>query len=109
MNISAIVGMNGAGKSSQLELIFRMVNNFSAYLVANSMKRKGADVLYFVPGIQAELRYQMGGKQGILYCHDRVVALEYGENKNLLSDHVFYKEKQFDNFESKPPIQRKVG
>lgn len=83
VNISAIVGMNGAGKSSLLELIFRMINNFSAYLVGNSMKRKGADVLYFVPGIQAELRYQMGGKQGILYCHDRVVALEYGENKYL--------------------------
>lgn len=99
VNISAIVGMNGAGKSSLLELIFRMLNNFSAYLVGNSMKRKGADVLYFVPGIQAELRYQMGGKQGILYCHDRVVALEYGENKYLLSNYVLYKEKQFDDFE----------
>lgn len=33
VNISAIVGMNGAGKSSLLELIFRMINNFSAYLV----------------------------------------------------------------------------
>ena len=99
VNISAIVGMNGAGKSSLLELIFRMVNNFSAYLVGISMKRKGADVLYFVPGIQAELYYQMGGKQGILYCHDRVVALEYGESKYLLSDHDLYSEEQFEGYE----------
>lgn len=99
VNISAIVGMNGAGKSSLLELIFRMINNFSAYLVGNSMKRKGADVLYFVPGIQAELRYQMGGKQGVLYCHDRIVALKYGESKYLLSNHESYREEQFDGFE----------
>lgn len=100
VNISAIVGMNGAGKSSLLELIFRMVNNFSAYLVGNSMKRKGADVLYFVPGIQAELHYQIGGMRGILYCHDRIVALEYGENKYLLSNYELCKEDQFLKYEN---------
>ena len=74
------------------ELIFRMINNFSAYLVGNSMKRKGADVLYFVPGIQAELRYQMGGKLGILYCHDRVVMKEWQKLNCTVGRHVLVKD-----------------
>ena len=33
VSVTAIVGINGAGKSSLLELKFRMINNFSACLV----------------------------------------------------------------------------
>lgn len=99
VNVSAIVGMNGAGKSSLLELIFRMVNNFSAYLVGNSVKRKGADVLYFVPGVQAELHYQMGGKKGTLFCYDQIVALAFDDKKYLLSNHELYNDKRFQEFE----------
>lgn len=99
VNVSAVVGMNGAGKSSLLELIFRMINNFSAYLIGNVTKRKVADVLYFIPGIQAELHYQLGGKEGTLFCYDQIVALSYGDKKYLLSDPKLYGDKRFQGFE----------
>lgn len=100
VNVAAIVGMNGAGKSSLLELIFRMVNNFSAGLVGNTVKRKGAAEIYFIPGIHAELHYQMGGKKGVLYNEGQDVALAFGDKKYILSDLKFTKNDSFKNFES---------
>ena len=99
VNVSAIVGMNGAGKSSLLELIFRMVNNFSAYLVGNSIKREGATELYIIPEIHAELRYQMGGKEGVLYNEGEIVALAFGEKKYLLTEQNANEGDRFGDFE----------
>ena len=86
VSVSAIVGMNGAGKSSLLELIFRMINNFSACLVGNTIKRNGADEIYFIPGVKASLDYEIRGTKGTLYCDDGIVALAYGDKKYFLSD-----------------------
>lgn len=64
INVQAIVGPNGSGKSSLLELIYRIINNFSA-LVERGMKRNAAWRLLFVEGLFAELYYVQDDH---LYC-----------------------------------------
>lgn len=86
VSVTAIVGMNGAGKSSLLELMFRMINNFSACLVGNTIRRNGANEIYFIPGIKATLDYEIRGMKGTLICDDGIVALVYGDKKFFLSD-----------------------
>lgn len=76
--VSAIVGMNGSGKSSLLELIFRMINNLSAFMSLNS-KRPAAVQIYYVEDIWADLYYRMDGIDGILRCRGNAMALEFGD------------------------------
>lgn len=99
VSVSAIVGMNGAGKSSLLELIFRMINNFSACLVGNTIKRNGAEEIYFIPGIKATLDYEIRGLKGTLYCDDKIVALAYGDKKYFLSDPDLTMTDEYEDFE----------
>lgn len=99
VSISAVVGMNGAGKSSLLEFIFRMINNFSACLVGNTIKRNGADEIYFISGIKASLDYEIRGVKGTLHCDDGIVALAYGDKKYFLSDPALTMKDEYRDYE----------
>lgn len=78
INIQVVVGENGAGKSSLMELMYIAINNFS-YLFerGNKEKRPGAAEMYYVPGLYVNLYFSFNNEIYILCCHDDKILLEH--------------------------------
>ena len=71
VSVSCIVGHNGDGKSSLVELIIRILNNFS-YLAGFLADHK---VLKFIPGLHAKLFYQVNNIVCCINCQGNKVEL----------------------------------
>lgn len=84
VGITTIVGQNGAGKSSLLDVLFRMLNNIGFCLYGH-VERNASNDMSYVLGLNADLHYRLNGKNGILHCRNRAVAIEYGEKKILFA------------------------
>lgn len=99
MTVQVIVGMNGSGKSALLELMFRMINNFSAQLFRD-VNCNAADKLMLVRGIHADLHYAVDDVECVLSVRDTAVGLNYGGEAyriGELSELYFPEYKDFSN------------
>lgn len=75
ISINAILGENGAGKSSLVEFELRLINNFSAIIFGEYAKEYGWPHLHFVDGVKGEMYYLLGQIVYKLTLNDRNASL----------------------------------
>lgn len=82
INVEAIVGVNGSGKSSLFEIIYRVINNLSC-LLNRGKRRKTADDLYYVKDLYAELYYVVNGQLARISCLGNKVEFQMGNEASV--------------------------
>lgn len=91
VQFSAIVGKNGSGKSSIVELIMRLINNFATVIYGELNRDPAAEPLRFVENVMGTLWYAMNGYIYRLFVsRSKVVLTQYKKISTKTNSDTLY-------------------
>lgn len=76
VSISSVVGKNGSGKSTVVEFVIRLINNYAAILFGEQLVGYSHEHLHYINGLDGELFFLAGDKVYRLKVKDRAVRLD---------------------------------
>ena len=75
INICSIVGENGSGKSSIIELFMRIMNNLSAMIIGECFCNPKAAHLHYIDNLYAKLYVQLGNKINVIASEGSTIKI----------------------------------
>lgn len=109
LSISAIVGENGPGKSSLVEFIIRLINNFATSIFGEQNMTLAFEHLHYIDGVEGRLYFSIDGIPHMVSVENRSVTLEsftlQQENKDEKQFLAYTTPNIFDNEQPKVPVE----
>lgn len=95
IDVCAIVGSNGTGKSSIVDLLIRTINNVAAALVGELYVHDAAEHLHYIENVYSDLCFELDDKFYIIEMRGRKVIMhiysnQYNGNEYIKEDNDIY-------------------